>query len=392
MTLRIVQVPDPAPGTDWLTTVPGEYLYDVIGVTAELVTGSIPPQLLDVSGNMNTGSYVTTTAPYPTIVPGAIVGDTAVACGPTNGAFRGAYGQVGFPILDWGADWTVEIWFYADATNNKNLTLWGVGDTGFPWSVRLSAQGVGARRLILHDSGGFQNISNVNTIPYDNAFHQLVAVNTAGTITFYVDGALVALGTSHAWTVPPSPATIVGLANEPGGVGTGSSTYDEWSIYPTALTGARIAAHYAAAAVSFAAYTAAVLVDTPSGYYHLDGTPNTGRQVCLEITDGHQTVALVPTGFVELATPGPWFYSWQPGINSNQETPAAGTFAVSIPNLILPAGYTIGSRTLDLQAGDQWTGIVVWWSSDIMDALTPINPYVFPPSVHLVYQQRTAPS
>jgi hypothetical protein len=163
---------------------------------------------------------------------------------------------------------------------------------------------------------------------------------------------------------------------------------DEVAAYPSLLSAARVAAHNAARG-SFAAYSAAVLADSPGWYYHLDDSlAGTGRTPSLVVTDGSHVVQSIGQGFSAPTTLSPYSYSWQPGVSANSATPAGTAISIAIPKLIVPAGYVVKSVTPDIQPTDQWSSVAVWWSTDIMDALGEVNPYAYPPGAFLQYHQQ----
>jgi hypothetical protein len=203
-------------------------------------------------------------------------------------------------------------------------------------------------------------------------------------MTLYLDGAaLVNLVDIPGPVLAAPPASITwGLAA--GNVPAQNGGVDELAYFPSALSPANIATIYGTAP-NFAAYTAAVESFTPDTYYHLGNqtTPPGGRQVVLEVTDGTHVVELIPTGFPIVSGLGPFTYSWQPKLAAHAQTMNGTTTTVPVPPLILPAGYTVGSRTLDIGAKDQWSNIAIWWNSTYMDFVD--HPYEYPPGMHLVY-------
>lgn len=83
------------------------------------------------------------------------------------------------------------------------------------------------------------------------------------------------------------------------------------------------------------------------------------RFPALVITDGVSQVMNLPGASGEAASITET-YCWAPTADSIQ-TGTGGSNSASIPDkLILPVGFTIGSSTPNIQAADQWSGIVIW--------------------------------
>ena len=82
-------------------------------------------------------------------------------------------------------------------------------------------------------------------VPADGAYHYIAVTKSgsgAGAVKFYVDGVAVA-------TVDVAPAQVIqntAVSTSFSGAGSSAADFDEFAIYPTALSAARIAAHYAA--------------------------------------------------------------------------------------------------------------------------------------------------
>jgi hypothetical protein len=385
MALYVIRPPNPPAGADWLAAVPGQYVYDVTGITAVLTTGTLPGHMIDASGNNRNGFYVPITgAGFPAPVAGLVAGNGARRFADL-GATNSGMGDVPGPTVDFAGAFTFEclIASFAGALNGDYIFA---ADTFVGSSVWVSIGTLGDIQLV-RNGGIFQDVHQTaaGVLPYDNAGHYVAITFDGITALCYVDGALV------PWTLNDPPVVMASgsfdmsigqrfLTNAPI-----EAIMDEVAVYPAALGAGQVAAHYGAIGGGIAAYAPAVLADGPGAYYHLDDTVSTGRQVTLAITDGTHEPLQIPTGFAAVLTPGPYAYSWQPKLSAHAQTPDGTLTTVPIPQLVLPAGYTIGTQTLDIQPTDQWSDIAIWWSSDVMDSGVAIEPYKYPPGVTLFF-------
>lgn len=387
MPLYIIR-PDPPPvGEDWLSTVPGQYLYNVTGIYATLTTGGTPTTVMrDSSPHALDGAYVNTPEGAPPIVQG--IAATKFDDGTKT------TGVVADPIIDWTGDWSVEGWFRSAVGANYDLVQ---AQQGAAFSTAVSL------RVAIDVSGiifveGFP-ISGPDALwetaalafPNDGLKHQLTVTYDQGTDTIlcYVDGASVPI--TNLFGVPFDLTGIdhVGIVGQVP-VSVGGSTFEAAmvAIYPTALSPTAVAFHYGAR-INGADYVTLVLADNPGAFYQLNdqGGAGGGRQVTLNITDGSNDVERICSGFDALTSPGPYAWSWLPKLNSASESPDASTVTVPLPKEILPAGYTIGTQTLDIEPTDQWSEIAIWWNSDIMDSTQNVTPYEYPPGALLRFIQ-----
>jgi hypothetical protein len=380
---------DPPAGADWLTIVPGQYIYHVTGITGTLTTAGIAPfpNCHDASGNGNDATYTNAGSIF---VGGLVPGNKGIArIGGNGDQINGTH-----PIVDVSVPFTYLEWVEFDAPGPDDIQLGAYADsvvhfTG--WNL-IVPQGFPHRFFIIgvHNAGGAATVWETanNTVPYDSAPHMLaVTFDPAATPqnNIYLDGMLL------AWNVTDQPFFYNGpSAGWHFNIGYSPFITDELAIVPGALTVGQIAALYAAGA-NFTTYEPAVMALAPYVYYHLDGvsSPATPRQTTLAVTDGITEVMQIPTGFALASGAGPYFYSWQPNLAAASQNPDGSVTTVPIPELILPAGYIITSETLDLQAADQWSGVLVWWDDDIMSGGGGAHPYAYPPGAHLIYQQRT---
>jgi len=219
----------------------------------------------DSSGNNRNGTYQ----------PGVVRGLPGPLSGEVN---RGLYVTGTNAYVAGGTQltnpnvFTLEVWFATTSTTGGKLVGFGNAQTG------QSSQY--DRHLYLNDSGQLLfgvYPGTVRTVQspaaYNNgAWHHAVATLSPAGMALYVDGALVASRTDTttgenfsgyfrvgwdnltSWTGPVSNFALTG------GV-------DEFAYYPSALSAARVAAHYAARS---GAYGSAVLADGPAIHHRFD--------------------------------------------------------------------------------------------------------------------------
>lgn len=390
MTLRTVAIPDPPAGSDWTTVVPGRYLYDVTGITATLTTPGGPgfPNSPDASGNANNATYSGGTS---TFVAGLVPGNDALK----RVAGLGDQINAAHPIVDVTSPFTVVVWLELDApvagdihlaiyttAPPANLIGWDLSiPAGFPTRFFVSgARNVGGLSTVWETAAG--------TVPYDSAPHMLAVTFDPGASpqnNLYLDGVLI------PWDVTDLPFVSDGPSDRWGFNITDSPLItDEIAIFPGALTGGQVATLYAAGA-TFATYEPAVLALLPFVYYHLDGAAIAiPRQVTLVVATSTGLVEDVPSGFPLATGPGPYNYSWQPNLPASSQTPDGALTTIALPRILIPAGYTIGTDTLDIGPSDQWSNITLWWDDTAMLSSAELNPYAYPPSIKLVYRQEGA--
>lgn len=387
MVLYVVTLPDPAPGTDFQFVVPGRYLYDVTGITAQLATGGTSGTVMaDASGNGNDGTYTPfgPGTPHIIFVPGLVAGNDAIRGALASGAPRGG-AEVTLPILDCTADFTIVWW----QSCGPAFAGTGVGpveliDAGSMTIVAVTTTPGPGGTLEVDVGFGVAGITATGVVPDDGAAHMFAVAYNAGTsdLTAYIDGTVVPWVSGGTMTfASPTFEVIIGF-NEP------PEIFDEYVFVQSELAGADVAALYAAGVAGYGAWVPAVMGFAPTAFYHMDGAiPGTGRQPSLIVTNGTTELEAIPTGFPAVSTPGPYEYSWQPALNADTQSTDGTLTTVAIPELLLPAGYTVGPRTIDLQPGDQWSNVALWWDDAYQAAFDPFNDYVFPGGIKLVYQQ-----
>lgn len=387
VTLRTVPVPNPPAGADWQTTVPGQYLYAVTGITATLSTPNAWPTMHDSSGNHYDGTYVSSdhsVGAADLSRPGAVTGNNSVNVEPVSSTGIITMTVIRAMAINCSHDFTFEFWVRQTAGSNVSVIA-DVQDTISPF-ITVAIEPDGSIAMVRR---GIENyITAAAAFPFDDDFHLVsVCFSFTGTYVCCVDGVSQTIAT----TTPPGSRGIAPTSVHEIDFGRSPNAdvqgWDEVALYPVVLSAGQCAARYASRS-SAAGYAAGVIGDGAQAYYRLDEVaPGTGRQVVLQITNGQLILEEIPTGFADLTSPGPYSYSWDPNLNSSTQVPTTELTTVAIPQLILPAGYTIGTVTLDISPADQWSDITVWWDDTIMDSLSPIDVYAYPPGALLVYQQ-----
>lgn len=390
MALYVVSVPAPAAGHDWQMVVPGQYTWDVIAVAAQLNCKTTATVLVDSSGNGHNATVVGG-ADYSPNQAGPYGGgakDFAYSCtGIVDINATPALGTTSVVAAFGPAKYSWDCWInMTGPLPNNHYGIFGTAPTypsttGEQWRVhKIDTTHWG---LTYEQNAGVK--WETATIAATGAWHHLAVTYDGVTWTIYLDGVSVATQAGPSPTTGNFLAAVFGdAANTTAfpGLLAGFAFYGA-----TTLSAARVAAH-AAASGSNAAYKAAVLADAPTALWMLDdSTPGDTRTVALDITDGTHLVTEVASGFAALVTAGVVNYSWQTKLASNQQTPDGGVTTVGIPDLILPGGYTIGTRTLDLAGTDQWSNINVWWSSGISDGTGGVDQFVYGDGAFLTYER-----
>jgi hypothetical protein len=224
----VLTVPSPAAGGDYPAAVQAD-----APVGYWRFGESAGPTAHDETANHNDGTYLNN----PLLgVAGALTGDanTAVRMDGVNDYVR----VLDSNSLDVGNTFTLEGWVKrSSATKAADLLV-----KGFQLTLMNAANG---NQLWLRKPNVSTVARTAGGVPADGAYHHIAVTKSAsgpGAVKFYVDGAPVA-------TVDVAPAQVI--QNTSGsmsfsGAGSAAADFDEFAIYPTALSAARIAAHYAA--------------------------------------------------------------------------------------------------------------------------------------------------
>ena len=277
------------------------------GTTAADVTGANP-------GSYKTGTTLGSSGALPAD------SDTAVT-------FNGTSGYVSVPnaaSLNRTDDLSVEAWAKPAALSGQTqAVIHKGGSTGNSvWQYRIGLTSSNKWRATVYAGTSAITVTDPGT-PSVTAFTHLVLTARQGQLTFYVNGA-----TAGTATYPGPLNTSTGVLAI-GRTGSASADYfrgsiDEVAFYPTALTAAQVAGHYAVGSAPPAGPPAAAFTATPTS----GGAPLT-------------------VAFTDLSTGDPTAWAWDfgDGTSSSLRNPthsylAPGTYTVS-----LTATNSAGSST-----------------------------------------------
>jgi hypothetical protein len=194
--------------------------------------------MADSSGHGVTGLY---NAPNVTQgVAGPLVSDPATGISDNGYQTGMAAGPGGVPLYNSAR--SVEAWFRTTSTssNIEELVSWGQPGNDEAFSLAETPNSISA--LGYNDDRSFVTPYPLN----DGQWHQIVATYDGSTVTVYLDG--VELGNGH---FPSTLDTLPGSPLELGQFVTGGAALYETdladvAVYPSALSAARVAAHFAA--------------------------------------------------------------------------------------------------------------------------------------------------
>ena len=177
-------------------------------------------------------------------VPGAVTGSSAVHLSPTLG-----YIAVPRLVAD---DFSLELWFKDPVPVEDGHTQWWQGAalvdgdvSGVSNDYGVSIDGAGH---LMAGVGNPDMTVHATAADYgDGAWHHVVFTRTmsTGAIALYVDGALQASNPGTGNTGPLDAASILTLGEYSTGTGGSAAVIDELAQYPSVLTPAQVAAHYA---------------------------------------------------------------------------------------------------------------------------------------------------
>lgn len=172
----------------------------------------------------------------------------------------------GFPRLPGTGDFSIEFFAYSDTFDNytyKELDSFHESYSG--WKIRLGLDnGTYPMRAGVGTETDYRR-SNVDCA-WDSQTHHFVVKVVSGTITLYVDGAVVA--TTGVGSTPLVPDVWEWIIDTPGSsAGTGTDLpaltrgMGEIAIYPAGLTNARVTAHHDAAYLPWDGDTTGARID-----------------------------------------------------------------------------------------------------------------------------------
>lgn len=147
-------------------------------------------------------------------------------------------------VLNANGKITLEAWVKCNAVGGQIICSDDTsGSRYFQYSV-----GSNVLTVILFDSGGATHTRAGSVVINDNVRHHVVATYDGATIRTYVDGVEDGSGTADVFTLATTNSYVQLFARHSSGADTALliGTLDECAIYTTALSAARIAAHFAA--------------------------------------------------------------------------------------------------------------------------------------------------
>lgn len=192
----------------------------------------------DESGGAHAGSYVGATAQ----APGLLKGDSDAAA-----AFDGINDYVTIPdavALRPTAQVTVEAWISAASINPANWNF--IASKNGAYQLRVDPAVEGGRLSFFVSIGGSLEPRVSAMVPVPGRTYHVVGTYDGATMKLYVDGALAASqARAGAFDSSAGFPTTLGAANATGSMPFGG-TIDDVAVYDTALSAARIQAHYTA--------------------------------------------------------------------------------------------------------------------------------------------------
>ena len=286
--------------------------------------------MADSSGNGRDATFLNTgnlTYAQTSLLP-QVPSDTAIKYNSTGRA------TLAFASWMYSTSFTVEAWVNVTTTSGTQNLLarrTGGGSSGDAWQFRID----GGKPQVLSWHGGLRNLMAASALSL--GVHHLVATITPTQIVIYDNGAVLTSSTFGSAN-PTSNSTELwfsswGNGNEP----LNNATLDEVAFYGTALSGARVLAHYNAGmfppaglqargdAQSDASVQATVIISA------VPGSPRGDAQ-----SDASVTPAIINMGETHNRTGG----RWRNGIGT----------ATWSPTVIIPPAPEIGGARLSALA------------------------------------------
>lgn len=387
MTKYVVPVPDPAPGADWQTVVPGIYTWDVVGITAQLATGTLDGQFYGVSydGTSGVATFYLDGLPIGTAsnppLPVHASANTMLFGQPTTGPgiwdepayFNGTLGDGDMATMFAAASVSYAT-YVAAVLARTPIAYYHLDPFPSPGAVAADASGNGNDLTYDSNTGVFPMVPVPGLVPGGQAIEVSGTEIAEGTVAGIGTGSFSQIG----WVKPGAfnQGLLLGfLQLNPGGETT-------WVLQSQNQPGTpllRLLRVTSLSPVNIQQF------DSPDGTF----TPSvgTGRTPSLVVSNGTDDVLVIPAGFQAVTTPGPYGYAWQPGLNADTQSTDGTLTTVAIPTLIIPAGYTVGTQTFDLEATDQWSNIALWWDDVYQTVTSDAYDYGFPPGRYYTYKQ-----
>jgi hypothetical protein len=193
---------------------------------------------VDASGNTHNGSYAATGVTLG--APGALVNDadTAVTLDGVTGAIQETSGG-GVPVGSTAR--SLEIWFRTSTAARQPLFNSGTAGSLSQFAVYLAGA-----QVQVNDGTETLTFAAASSLA-DGAWHHLVVTYDGTTsIAVYVDGSAVGSAQATSGTLA-TVLDVTGLeVGRDNAAGFFSGTLDEAAVYPTGLSSAKVAAHFAA--------------------------------------------------------------------------------------------------------------------------------------------------
>ena len=225
--------------------------YDAVWADATLISYF---RLAETSGTAADDLKSATNGTYtnaPTLNQGSATNETA----DKSVLFNGTDESMSFTKPGtMGANWSVQFWFKStqgstnidenqEWTNYAGMVDGNISGTNTDFGITLSAGGV-----VHAGVGGSPGDVTIKSAAggYNNgAWHYVVFTRTGTAMKLYVDGATVVSGTAGNATATSTPTIFLGRSAA-GTIRYYAGNIDEVAIYSAALSGATVAAHYAA--------------------------------------------------------------------------------------------------------------------------------------------------
>jgi hypothetical protein len=249
------------------------------------------PNVATNSGSLGAAGNAVSFAGEVFRVPGAIVGDPDTAIRfieiDTNSNDGGVPTVIPYvAALNTASSFTVEAWLRPTEEGNGNAQCplfncqASTEDFGWDCYQRASTAGTGQQgfEFYMNDSGGNRVGDVVGGTYTIGQWCHLAAVynSTAATLTLYINGVQVAQATGVSGYVPnPSyPMSIGGYSD--GTQNPYAGDIDEFAVYPSALSGAKVLAHYQNGLNASRAtpYASLIISDGAAEYLRLDQPAN----------------------------------------------------------------------------------------------------------------------
>jgi hypothetical protein len=189
--------------------------------------------------------------PAPGTISGGVTLNQPGALADSNPAMAfvaASGGQIALPALTVALAFSIEAWVRTTDRTQLSQTIFSQRSavTSLPGQVYFAVTKVGGTVVLYGQSITNSNFTSTRDLA-DGVWHHVVMTwDSGGAARSYVDGVLdtTAAGTTARTVSVPYAA---GIAFDPAGPGTNwNGSLDDIAIYPTVLTPAQIAAHYAA--------------------------------------------------------------------------------------------------------------------------------------------------